>query len=222
MQGPSPEAIHPFPSAAPGDNHHTVFIRNVISGPNIEAGDYSYYNDPEGADRFQERCVRYHFDFLGDRLVIGRFCAIATGVQFIMNGANHLMSGISTYPFQIFGQGWEEGFDPSVYRAASRGDTVIGHDVWIGTDATILPGVTIGSGAIIGAKAVVGSDVPPYAIVVGNPARVIRLRFDDKTIERLLEIAWWDWPIEKISQHRDAIRSGTLADLELASDARET
>ncbi|MBO0345715.1 CatB-related O-acetyltransferase [Roseibium sp. CAU 1637] len=214
MHGPAPEARFPFPGA-----EHTVFIKNVISGDYIEAGDYSYYNDPVDAARFQEKCVRYHFDFLGDRLTIGKFCALATGVEFIMNGANHAMGGVSTYPFHIFQGGWEQDYDTSVFLKNSRGDTTVGHDVWIGTDATILPGVSIGSGAIVGSKSVVGSDVPPYAIVAGNPARIIRTRFDAATVDRLLEIAWWNWPIEMISANLSAIREGHPGDLECIAAA---
>ncbi|MBD1544725.1 CatB-related O-acetyltransferase [Roseibium aggregatum] len=209
MHGPDPDARYPFPGAAT----HTVFIKNVISGSNISAGDYSYYNDTHEPERFQEKCVRYHFEFLGDRLVIGKFCALATGVEFIMNGANHAMTGFSTYPFHIFENGWEKGFDFDTIAQGLRGDTVVGNDVWIGTGATIMPGVTIGHGAIVGSKAVVASDVPDYAIVAGNPARVIRHRFDRATIDALLEIGWWDWPITRIVRHLNAIRGADLDEL---------
>ena len=212
MHGPCPDTKFPFPGAT-----HTVFIKNVISGSNIEAGDYSYYNDPVDADRFQEKCVRYHFDFMQDRLVIGKFCAIATGVEFIMNGANHSLDGPSTYPFAIFQNGWEKDFDPASFLKGSRGDTNIGNDVWIGTDATILPGVTVGDGAVIGAKTVVGSDVPPFAIAAGNPARIIKQRFDPETVAKLLEIAWWNWPAGKITRHLGAIRGGDVDVLEQVS-----
>ena len=214
MHGPHPETRFPFPGA-----NHTVFIKNVISSSNIEAGDYSYYNDPVDAERFQEKCVRYHFEFMGDRLIIGKFCAFATGVEFIMNGANHALDPISTYPFHIFQNGWEKNFNPDIFRQASRGDMVIGHDVWLGTGATVMPGVTIGEGAIIGAKAVVGSDIPPYAVAVGNPARVIKLRFPNNVIEQLLQIAWWNWPVETISRHLKAIRG---ADPDALRRAAET
>jgi virginiamycin A acetyltransferase len=209
MHGPDPAAVFPFPGA-----NHTVFLKNVVSGANIEAGDYSYYNDPVDPERFQEKCVRYHFEFMQDRLVIGKFCALATGVEFIMNGANHALGGFSTYPFSIFQNGWEKDFDPQVFLDGSRGDTRIGNDVWIGTGATIMPGVTIGDGAVIGAKAVVGSDVPPYSIALGNPARVVRKRFSGRVTNRLLEIAWWDWPVEKITRHLAAIRSADVDRLE--------
>ena len=201
MHGPSPETRHPMGGAT-----HTVFLKTVITRPTIEVGDYTYYNDPDHAAEFEDRNVLYHYDFIGDRLVIGRFCALATGVRFIMNGANHDMSGLSTYPFNIFGNGWETGFDPAGILAGLRGDTTIGNDVWIGRDATILPGVAVGDGAIIGAMSVVASDVPPYAVVAGNPARVVRYRFDEVTIATLLETTWWTWPADRIARNLDAIR----------------
>lgn len=175
----------------------------------MEVGDYTYYDDPEGPERFVERCVHYLFDFIGDRLVIGRFCAIATGVRFLMNGAAHPGGGFSTYPFGAF-PGWAGAPPP---EAPSRGDTVIGHDVWIGREATILPGTRIGHGAIIGAGAVVGGEVPPYAVMAGNPARKLRRRFDDATIAALLEIAWWDWPAERIERAVPAILGADIAAL---------
>ncbi|MCO5057460.1 MAG: CatB-related O-acetyltransferase [Rhizobiaceae bacterium] len=209
MQGPNPDIKHPIPM------HPRVgFLRPLVDAANVEIGDFTYYDDPDGPEHFVDKCVLHHYDFIGDRLVIGRFCAIAEGARFIMNGANHAMSGFSTYPFNIFGHGWEEGFDPRSWECELRGDTVIGNDVWIGMEAIILPGVTVGDGAIIGARAVVAADVPAYAIVAGNPAHVIKRRFDDRTIERLLAIAWWDWPVEKIGDNLDAIRGADLARLE--------
>lgn len=209
MQGPNPDIKHPIPM------HPRVgFLRPLVDAANVEIGDFTYYDDPDGPEHFVDKCVLHHYDFIGDRLVIGRFCAIAEGARFIMNGANHAMSGFSTYPFNIFGHGWEEGFDPQSWERELRGDTVIGNDVWIGMEAIILPGVTVGDGAIIGARAVVAADVPAYAIVAGNPAHVIKRRFDDRTIERLLAIAWWDWPVEKIGDNLDAIRGADLARLE--------
>ncbi|MCH8622816.1 Vat family streptogramin A O-acetyltransferase [Undibacterium sp. TS12] len=187
------------------------YIKNTVSNPNIIIGDYTYYDDPEDAENF-ERNVLYHFPFIGDKLIIGKFCAIARGAKFIMNGANHSMSGISTYPFQIFGNGWEKipmDFDTLPYK----GDTVIGNDVWIGYEALIMPGVNIGNGAIISSRAVVTSDVPPYTIVGGNPAKPLRKRFTDDIIETLEQIAWWDWPVEKISQHIGVIIAGDVGAL---------
>jgi virginiamycin A acetyltransferase len=209
MNGPDPSSVYPMPGFP-----QVVFLRNVITRPNIEVGAYSYYDDPDGAERFESRNVLYHFDFIGDRLIIGRFVAIGRGARFIMNGANHAMEGLSTYPFNIFGNGWAKGFDPA--SAVSRGDTVIGNDVWIGSEAVILPGVSIGNGAIIGACAVVGSDVPPYAVVIGNPARVIRVRFDPDAVAALNEIAWWDWPAERITRNLEAIRGADIDALKRA------
>ncbi|WP_434053509.1 MAG: CatB-related O-acetyltransferase [Roseibium sp.] len=212
MHGPSPETLHPFH----GENH-TVFLKNVITRPNIEVGDYTYYHDFDNALDFENRNVRYHFENIGDRLRIGKFCALACGTSFIMNGANHAMTGFSTYPFHIFAEDWMEKFDPQTIFGHLRGDTIVGNDVWFGTNSTVLPGVTICSGAIIGAHAVVASDVPPYAVVVGNPGRVVRLRFDEATIDRLLGISWWDWPIERVSRHLKAIWGADIDALERAA-----
>lgn len=212
MQGPDPLNPHPMPGFP-----RVAFLKPLVDAPNIEIGDYTYYDDPAGPEHFVGKCVLYHYDFVGDRLVIGRFCALAEGVTFIMNGANHATAGFSTYPFNIFGSGWEKGFDPATWAAELRGDTVVGNDVWIGMQATILPGVTIGDGAIVAAKAVVSGDVPPYAIVAGNPARVVRMRYDEATVARLLAVAWWDWPVDKITRNLDAIRGADIARLEAAA-----
>jgi virginiamycin A acetyltransferase len=193
------------------------FLKAFVNRPNIEVGEYTYYDDPRGPEGFVEHCVQHHYDLLGDRLVIGRFCAIATGAVFIMNGANHAMTGFSTYPFNIFGQGWEQGFDWATIRAGFRGDTVVGNDVWIGQEATIMPGVRIGDGAIVAAKSVLTADVAPYAIVGGNPAREIRRRFSEDVIAELLAIRWWDWDAEKITRNLDAIRGADLAALKRAA-----
>jgi virginiamycin A acetyltransferase len=211
MNGPDPSEKHPM------DGQPRVgFLKPLVNAPNVEIGDYTYYDDPNGPEGFVERCVLYHYPFIGDKLIIGRFCAIAEGVQFIMNGANHAMSGFSTYPFNIFGKGWEEGFDIQTWNDAVRGNTVVGNDVWIGYQATIMPGLKINDSAIIASKAVVTRDVPPYAIVGGNPARVIKMRYDSATIARLLKIAWWDWPVDKITRNLDAIRGADLERLETA------
>ena len=212
MYGPSPENKHPmegFPQVC--------FIKNTVRSPNIVVGDYTYYDDPDDSEGF-ERNVLYHFPFIGDTLIIGKFCAIARGVRFIMNGANHKLSGISTYQFQIFGNGWEKVM-PEPGDLPYKGDTVIGNDVWIGYEALIMAGVKIGNGAIISSRSVVVSDVPAYTIVGGNPARPIRQRFDADTIARLEAVAWWDWPVEKISENLPAIVSGDV-DALLASAAR--
>ncbi len=202
MNGPDPGCLHPLEGFP-----RVCFIRNTVGNPNIVVGDYTYYDDPEDAENF-ERNVLYHYPFVGDRLIIGRFCAIATDVTFLMNGANHRLGGISTYPFEIFGKGWEGA--AAAGQEPSRGDTVVGNDVWLGYRATILPGVTIGDGAVVAACAVVAADVPPYAVVAGNPAQVVRHRFPPEVVAELLAIAWWDWPVEKITRNVDRIVSADV------------
>ncbi len=199
MHGPSPDDPHPLPNFP-----QVGFLKALVRNPNIVVGDYTYYDDPAGPERFETENVLYHYPFVGDRLVIGKFCALARGVRFVMNGANHKIAGFSTYPFYIFGHGWESAA-PGPGELPYKGDTVLGHDVWAGYDSLFMPGVKVGHGAIIAARSVVVSDVPDYAIFGGNPARLIRMRFPADVIERLIEIAWWDWPIEKISRHLPAI-----------------
>jgi virginiamycin A acetyltransferase len=193
MYGPDNDTL--FPLA-----HHKklCYLKNLINTPGIEVGDYTYYDDLEDVQNFMKN-VKYHFDFTGDTLKIGKFCMIASGVSFIMNGANHLTDAISTYPFAIFGNGWEDAMENKAYP--NKGDTVIGNDVWIGHNATIMAGVEIGDGAIIATNATVVSDVEPYSIVGGNPARLIRYRFPEEKIAELLKIRWWDWEISKITQN---------------------
>ena len=193
MHGPDPNETFPMPGVP-----QLCFLKPLLTRPNIEVGDYTYYHDFEDVANF-ERNVRYHFDFIGDKLVIGKFCMIASGVTFIMNGGNHLSDAISTFPFEIFGQGWENAMAGLSYP--HKGDTRIGNDVWIGSQATIMMGVTVGDGAIIATNATVTKDVPPYAIVGGNPAQVLRMRFAPEDVARLLEIRWWDWPAEKITRN---------------------
>jgi len=210
MNGPDPKTLHPLEFT-----DQVAFLKPLAKGrPNVSIGRFTYYDDPDGPEHFFERCVRYHFDFVGDRLEIGPFCAIAARAQFIMNGANHSMSGASTFPFAIFGNGWDADFDVESWSKATRGNTVIGPDVWIGTEAMILPGITVGAGAIIAARAVVTRDVAPYTIVAGNPARPARTRFDDMTIQRLLDVAWWDWPKGKITRALPLLRGMDLDALE--------
>jgi virginiamycin A acetyltransferase len=172
------------------------FLKNVVKNPNIIVGDYTYYDDFEDVQNF-EKNVKYHFDFVGDKLIIGKFCMIASDVKFIMNGANHLTNALTTYPFAIFGNGWENAMDGKSYP--QKGDIIIGNDVWIGYNATIMAGVRIGDGAIIATNSTVIKDVEPYAIVGGNPATQIKKRFPDETISKLLELAWWNWDIVKIT-----------------------
>ncbi|GAA4335153.1 Vat family streptogramin A O-acetyltransferase [Mucilaginibacter gynuensis] len=210
QNGPNPNALYPMEQYT-----KLVYLKNIITRPNIEVGDFTYYDDLADPLGFENNNVLYHFDFVGDKLIIGKFCAIASGAKFIMNGANHEISPISTYPFAIFGNGWEkinEGVDAAKYPY--KGDTAVGNDVWIGHGATIMPGVKIGNGAVIATGSVVTRDVPDYAIVGGNPAKLIRKRFDDESIGRLLKIAWWNWPVEKITQHLKLINSTNIDGLE--------
>ncbi|MEQ8449956.1 MAG: CatB-related O-acetyltransferase [Nitratireductor sp.] len=203
---PDPSRRYPMPGV-----DRLVFLQAVVTNPRIEVGRFTYYDDPDGPEGF-ERNVLYHFDFIGDRLKIGPFCQVAAGATFIMNGGNHAQNGLSTYPFFAFGGEWAGRFEGET-DAPLKGDTVIGADVWIGAKAVIMPGLTIGDGAIIGAHAVVTRDVAPYAVAAGNPAEEIRRRFDAATIEALLDLRWWDWPVERITQAIPALGRGDLAAL---------
>jgi len=201
--GPDPNSVYP------NENIKQIcYIKNVITRPNIEVGDYTYYDDLDGPERFQER-VTHHYDFIGDKLIIGKFCAIGRGVEFIMNGANHRMGSVTTYPFNIMGHGWE-AFVPTLEELPLKGDTVVGNDVWFGQNVTVLPGVHIGDGAIIAANSVVGRDIPPYCVAGGNPCRVLRPRFDRELTEYLLKLKWWDWPPDKIFRNLEALCSSDL------------
>lgn len=200
MYGPGTDEKHPMKGF-----DQVCFLKNVIKNPNIIVGDYTYYDDPADSENF-ERNVLYHYPFLNDRLIIGKFCAIARDVKFIMNGANHKMKAFTTYPFSIFGNGWEKVM-PKMEDLPMKGDTLVQNDVWIGYDSLIMPGINIGNGAIIASKSVVVNDVEPYSIVGGNPAKFIRKRFSDELIHLLQEMKWWDWPVEKITQNLEILTS---------------
>lgn len=210
---PLPDAVPPDPMTPyPMPDYHRVgFLKPLLDNPLIEVGDYTYYDDPEGPETFAKN-VLYHYDFIGDRLIIGKFCAIAWQTKFIMNGANHRASGPSSYPFLIFGGAWSGRFEDEA-KFPYKGDTRIGNDVWLGYDSLIMPGVTIGDGAIVAARSVVTHDVPPYAIVAGNPARIVRMRFPEADIATLLALRWWDWPTEKITAHIPEISGGSVSAL---------
>ena len=199
--GPDPDLSMPLGEAA-----GIVFLKNIVTRPNIEVGDFTYYHDFDDPCSF-EKNVLYHFDFIGDKLVIGKYCSIACGAKFIMNGGNHRTDWFTNYPFPIFGNGWEQAM-PNAWP--NKGDTVVGNDVWIGYEATLMPGVQVGDGAIIATKSVVTADVEPYSVVGGNPAKVIRKRFEDDVIAELLQIQWWHWEQEKISRNLEAICGGNL------------
>ena len=186
------------------------FLKNMVKNPNIIVGDYTYYDDFENVENF-EKNVKYHFDFTGDKLIIGKFCMIASDVKFIMNGANHLSEALSAYPFAIFGKDWANAMEGKSYP--NKGDVLVGNDVWIGYNATIMAGVKIGDGAIIAANSTVVKDVEPYSIVGGNPAKEIKRRFPDETIKKLLEIKWWDWDIERITANVQHLTDGNIENL---------
>lgn len=190
----------------------TVYLKSVITNPNIIVGDFTIYNDFVRDPRdFEKNNVLYHYPINHDRLLIGKFCSIACGAKFLMRSANHSLASLSTYPFPIFYEEW--GLDVRDITAAwtPKGDIVIGNDVWIGYEAVVMAGVTIGDGAVIGARAVVTRDVPPYTIVGGVPAKEIRKRFPDETIGTLLKLRWWDWPEEKIQRYIGEIQTGRIA-----------
>jgi virginiamycin A acetyltransferase len=172
-------------------------------------GDYTYYDDPDGLENFEINNVLYHFDFVGDKLIIGKFCQIATGVRFIMNGANHGQQGFTTYPFKIFGG----QFKDLPLLSENKGDTIIGNDVWIGNNVTFMPGVEVGDGAIIASNSCVTRNIEPYTVVGGNPAQLIRKRFDENTIAKLLELQWWNWEIDKIAENGEHLLSANVNNL---------
>ena len=205
---PDPNVAHPIPNV-----ESMTFVKPTVKNPNIIVGDFTYF-----ADTDFESHVTHHYDFIGDKLIIGKFCQIAAGVEFVMNGANHQMNAASTYPFYIFGT-WEQNA-PAQSDLPLKGDTVVGNDVWIGQNATILPGVHIGDGAIIGANAVVGSDVEAYTIVVGNPAKPLRKRFDDELSALLLEFKWWDKSIDEINELLPILTSSDLEKIKAELKAR--
>ncbi|MDE6868022.1 MAG: CatB-related O-acetyltransferase [Clostridia bacterium] len=184
---PDPQKIFPVRGC-----DTVTYVKPTISNPNIIVGDFTYFSDKDF-----EKHITHHYDFNGDKLIIGKFCQIAAGVNFVMNGANHQMNAVSTFPFYIF-EGWDQNL-PSISELPLKGDTVIGNDVWIGQNVTVLPGVNIGDGAIVGLNSVVAGDVPPYTVVAGNPAKIIRKRFDDELIGLLREFKWWDMSVEKIN-----------------------
>ena len=207
-----PMTLHPMP-AAPS----MAYLKPLLADhPKISAGDYSYIHSFGDPARFAEQ-VKYAFDFIDDRLVIGKFCSIAADVSFVLNGGNHFADRLSSYPFPIFGC-WGEP-DPGAWP--NKGGIMIGHDVWIGWDATIMPGVMIGNGAIIATKAVVTSDVEPYTIVGGNPARIIKRRLPEDVAARLQALAWWDWPAERIASASGALMSADIDLLEALVENRD-
>ena len=195
---PDPNIIYPVKGC-----QTVTYIKPTVTNPNIIVGDFSYFSDVDF-----ESHVTHHYPFNGDKLIIGKFCQIAAGVEFVMNGANHQMNAVSTCPFYIL-EGWDQEAPP-LSEMPLKGDTIVGNDVWIGENAVILPGVHIGDGAIVGRNSVVGSDVAPYTIVAGNPARVIRKRFDEELIALMEKLRWWDLSIEEINDLIPVLSSSDL------------
>uniref|UniRef100_A0AAU2V098 CatB-related O-acetyltransferase n=1 Tax=Streptomyces sp. NBC_00003 TaxID=2903608 RepID=A0AAU2V098_9ACTN len=210
---PDPATVHPLPA-----HDRVVFLRPLVTSPKIVVGEYTYYDDPDSATDFEHRNVLYAYG--PERLVIGKYCAIAAGTKFLMAGSEHPTMGASTFPFTMFGGRWAEQTLDIVTAMPSRGDTVVGNDVWFGHQVTVMPGVRIGDGAIVAAGAVVTTDVAPYTIVGGNPARPIRQRFADVDIQRLLRAAWWDWPADLVTEHARTIMAGTPAQIESIANRR--
>ena len=208
MTGPNPNTFFPL-----ANYERLCFLKNIVKNPNIIVGDYTYYDDFEDVANF-EKNVKYLFDFTGDKLIIGKFCAIASGVTFIMNGANHHLDAVSTFPFSIFGNGWEEAMGDNSFPF--KGNTVVGNDVWIGFNSVIMPGVQIGDGAVIASCSVVVKDVEPYSIVGGNPAREIRKRFPVAHVQALLNIQWWNWDVEKITRNLSLLTGNDVETLQQA------
>lgn len=204
---PDPATAHPF--LLPGGVPHRaiVYLRAVIDHPNIDVGAWTYHSDDSAPENRAYAIAPYLYPGAPERLVIGRFCAIAEGAEFVTESANHAMGGITTYPFAIFDPVRRAGYAEGVSRGR---DTVVGHDVWIGRGATILPGARIGSGAIVGARAVVAGEVPPYAVVAGNPARTVRVRFPEAQVRALLALAWWGWPAARIQAAMPLLESGDV------------
>lgn len=193
------------------EDKETIYLKNVITNPNIIVGDHTMYNDfVNDPTLFEKNNVLYHYPVNNDKLVIGKFCSIACGTRFLFNSANHALSSLSTYPFPIFFEEWGLNGKDVTTAWDHQGDIIIGNDVWIGYEAVIMAGVTIGDGAVIGARALVTKDVPPYTIVGGIPAKPIRKRFSKQTISKLTKIKWWDWSPQKITQNIDAIQAGDL------------
>jgi len=209
---PSFDSRHPLTLPDGSEHLGAVFLKPAIDHPRFIVGEYSYAFDFDPPDDWAGRLAPYLFPFSEETLTIGRFCQIANGVRFITASANHRYDGFTSYPFAIFdepGAGPERPSMPRVFP-----DTAVGNDVWLGDGATVMPGARLGNGVIVGARSVVTGAIPDYAIVAGNPARVVRMRFPDEIIAKLNAIAWWDWPIDRIMDNEASICGTDLAALE--------
>jgi len=191
-----------------------VYLKSVVKNPNIIVGDFTMYHDwVNDPTQFEKNNVLYHYPINNDKLIIGKYCSIACGAKFMFTSGNHAMKSLSTYPFPLFIEEWQQDWKNLTNAWDNKGDIIIGNDVWIGYEAVIMQGVHIGDGSIIGTRAVVTKDVAPYTIVGGIPAKPIKKRFDEKTIDKLMSIKWWNWPPEKIREKLSFIMSGEIEKL---------
>lgn len=197
----------------PNEYGTSVFLKNIVKAENIIVGDYTYYDDTRSPLDWEHNNVLFNYPFFGEKLVIGRYCALAEGSVFMMGAANHRLSSVTTYPFNVFGGKWRDISTPHIDELPHKGDTVIGNDVWIGHKAVIMPGVTIGDGSIVAAWSVVTKSFPPYSVIGGNPARLIRKRFDDELIDLLLKLRWWDKKPEEVTELIPLLVSPDLDDV---------
>lgn len=196
-------------------DRQTVYLRAVVHGHNISVGDYTIYNDfVRDPVEFERNNVLYHYPVNGDRLVIGKYCSIACGAKFLLNSANHTLRSLSTYPFPIFYEAWGTPVSEVSSAWDNRGDIVIGNDVWIGYEAVILSGVHIGGRRHHRRPGSGHSRCGALYHHGGVPARPIRKRYDEETIQRLLALRWWDFPPEQMRKCLDALEQGDLQALE--------
>ncbi len=200
----------------PNEYKTSCFIKNVVQAPNLFIGDYTYYDDPVDPTGFEKNNILFNYPEFGDKLIIGKFCAIASGTKFIMGPANHRIDSLTTYPFHVFGGVWEENTPEHLSQLPFKGDIVIGNDVWIGRESVVMPGVKIGDGSIVGACSVVTKDFPPYSVIGGNPAKRIKKRFPESLIALLLELKWWDFAPEKLADFLPVLCDNNLARAEQA------
>ncbi|WP_167958908.1 CatB-related O-acetyltransferase [Anaerosporobacter faecicola] len=195
-------------------DHQIVYLKNVIDSTQISVGDYTIYNDfYNDPCKFQENNVLYQYPINNDHLIIGKYCSIACGAKFMFTSGNHAKQSLSSYSFPIFFEEWDLPANNICKAWDNKGDIIIGNDVWIGYEAVIMQGVTIGDGAVIGTRALVTKDVPPYTIVGGVPAKEIKKRYSSNTIDKLMQLKWWDWPESKVKANLENIMSGCIEKL---------
>lgn len=211
-EGRIPSPDDPFPN----EYGTTCFLKNVVKAPNVFIGNYTYYDSDDAPEQFETRNILFNYPFFGDKLIIGKFCQIASGTQFLMGAANHRLGTASTYPFNVMGGIWREISTPHIEELPHKGDTVVGNDVWLGRNCVIMPGVKIGDGAIVAAQSVVTRDIAPYTVVGGNPARFLKNRFDEELTGLLLVLKWWNFPPEKLTAFLPVLCSSDLVSVKQA------